>query len=89
MSLTEIKATINYLIGKAEREQADRRNYKGLDKGYKWVLSPDILTRLEEDICGYYISLARFNPTSICGIPVEIDYRTRETIELWHKVEED
>lgn len=90
MTLTEIKATMNYLIAEAEREQATRRCYKSLDKdGYKWFLSPDIFTQLEENIYNHCISLIRFEATHLYGIPVEIDYRTREKIELWHRIGED
>lgn len=90
MTLTEIKATMNYLIDEAEREQAARRCYKSLDKaGYKWVLSPDILTQIEENIYDHCISLRRFEATHLYSIPVEVDYRTRDKIELWRRIGEN
>lgn len=89
MTYTEIRARIDYLIAKAERDQANRKCYKDLGEDHKWTLSPDVFSGLEAYNDAYRIPLDKLEIVRLCGIPVTIDYRTRGKIELWRKIEED
>ena len=89
MSLAEIRATLTYLIREAERDQAERRCYYSLAKAYKFIISPDIMTLIEENIYNHYCTRTRDTSVTlekIYDIPVQIDYQAREKIELWRKI---
>lgn len=89
MTLTEIKARMNYLIAEAERDQAARKSYQELDKdGYKWILSANVFTALELGNDAYSIPFEKIEKICFCGIPVTIDYITRDKMELWRKIGE-
>lgn len=90
MTITEIHAILNRLLNEAEREQCEKRCYKTMDNyGYKWCVSADIIATLEWNACDYCIRLTRYEPITLYGIPVQIDYQAREKIELWRRIQED